>query len=148
MRLWTVHPKYLDAPGLTAAWREGLLARKVLQGLTRGYRHHPQLVRFRAHAHPLLCIERYLAGLFDESVVRGYGFDARKLASPRPSARRIVETDGQLLHEWTHLKRKLRVRAPALHHRLRDVPVPEAHPLFRIVPGAVRDWERIVSNDT
>jgi len=26
MRLWTVHPKYLDARGLGAVWREALLA--------------------------------------------------------------------------------------------------------------------------
>ncbi|MEN6399799.1 MAG: pyrimidine dimer DNA glycosylase/endonuclease V, partial [Rectinema sp.] len=29
MRLWTLHPQYLDQKGLTAAWREGLLAKKV-----------------------------------------------------------------------------------------------------------------------
>lgn len=32
MRLWSLHPSYLDAVGLVALWREGLLARKVLQG--------------------------------------------------------------------------------------------------------------------
>lgn len=38
MRLWSLHPKYLDTKGLVACWREGLLARKVLLGETRGYR--------------------------------------------------------------------------------------------------------------
>ena len=56
MRLWTLHPKYLDARGLVALWREGLLARAVLRGATRGYRHHPQLHRFLAHASPRLAI--------------------------------------------------------------------------------------------
>ena len=37
MRLWTLHPKYLDPQGLVALWREALLARAVLQGKTRGY---------------------------------------------------------------------------------------------------------------
>jgi hypothetical protein len=32
MRLWSLHPRYLDAKGLQAVWREGLLAKKVLQG--------------------------------------------------------------------------------------------------------------------
>lgn len=32
MRLWTLHPKYLDTKGLVALWREALLAQKVLQG--------------------------------------------------------------------------------------------------------------------
>ncbi|WP_368086417.1 pyrimidine dimer DNA glycosylase/endonuclease V [Nitrosomonas sp. Nm34] len=26
MRLWSIHPKYLDAKGLLALWREGLQA--------------------------------------------------------------------------------------------------------------------------
>lgn len=48
MRLWSVHPKYLDVRGLVALWREGLLAQAVLRGRTKGYLHHPQLERFRA----------------------------------------------------------------------------------------------------
>jgi len=31
MRLWTIHPKYLDRQGLLALWREALLAQKVLR---------------------------------------------------------------------------------------------------------------------
>ncbi len=38
MRLWSLHPRYLDAKGLVALWREALLARAVLRGATRGYR--------------------------------------------------------------------------------------------------------------
>ena len=38
MRLWSLHPRYFDSKGLTAAWREALLARAVLTGQTRGYR--------------------------------------------------------------------------------------------------------------
>ncbi len=47
MRLWSLHPKYLDRQGLLAVWREGLLAQKVLQGKTKGYKNHPQLKRFQ-----------------------------------------------------------------------------------------------------
>jgi len=60
MRLWTVHPRYLDTKGLLAAWREGLLAQKVLQDKTSGYRNHPQLLRFRATANPTASIASYL----------------------------------------------------------------------------------------
>ena len=49
LRLWSIHPKYLDGIGLVALWRESLLAQKVLKGETKGYRHHPQLRRFIAH---------------------------------------------------------------------------------------------------
>jgi hypothetical protein len=141
VRIWTVHPKYLDPSGLTAAWREGLLARKVLEGRTRGYRHHPQLIRFRAHADPLAGIEWYLAAIYAEASARGYSFDAAKLGACA-SRRRIVETEGQLKHEWFHLLRKLEARAPHLHARFRGIEVPDAHPLFRLVPGDAQPWER------
>ncbi len=36
MRIWTLHPQYLDRQGLVALWREGLLAQEVLRGQTRG----------------------------------------------------------------------------------------------------------------
>ena len=47
MRLWTVHPKYLGRQGLTGLRREALLAQAGLSGLTRGYRSHLQLLRFK-----------------------------------------------------------------------------------------------------
>jgi hypothetical protein len=141
MRLWTLHPRYLDAKGLVAAWREALLAQKVLAGGTRGYTHHPQLARFRSHSRPLPLIAAYLAGLADEAERRKYRFDTSKI--PRPRFRgQVDETRGQLLFEWEHLRTKLRTRAPDLHRQWRDVDVPDAHPVFRIVPGEIREWEK------
>lgn len=141
MRLWTLHPKYLDARGLVAAWREALLAQKILAGATRGYTRHPQLVRFRAHPRPRAAIAGFLAGLAAEAQARGYDFDVTKI--PRPRARgQLEETNEQLLHEWRHLLRKLRTRDPSRYRALRDLTMPEAHPLFRIVPGKVQDWEK------
>jgi len=141
MRLWTLHPRYLDAVGLVALWREGLLARAVLRSRTRGYRHHPQLLRFRSHASPRSAINRYLAAVLDEAASRGYAFDRRRIAAARG---RIVlkATAGQLAHEWRHLLRKLRQRSPLLYRKWRRAGLPEPHPLFRIVPGEVEAWER------
>jgi hypothetical protein len=136
-----VHPRFLDARGLVAAWREALLAQKVLAGATEGYRHHPQLVRFQAHADPLAAIATFLAGLAEEAQGRGYHFDTRKISRRRLTGQ-MPETSGQLLYEWGHLKAKLRARAPQMLRPLRKIKMPEAHPLFRIVPGKVRDWER------
>jgi len=141
MRLWTLHPRYLDAKGLVAAWREALLAQKVLRGRTRGYRHHPQLARFQAHPRPAAAIATFLAGLAAEARRRGYRFDATKIGRRRLRGR-IPETRGQLLHEWRHLRAKLRRRAPDVYRRVRPITRPGAHPLFRIVPGGVREWER------
>jgi len=141
MRLWTVHPRFLDPKGLVAAWREALLAQKVLAGATKGYRHHPQLARFQEHADPLVIIATFLVGIADEAVSRGYHFDASKISGRRFSGH-IPETRGQLLYEWGHLKAKLRARAPQMERQWRNIAMPEPHPLFRIVAGEVRDWER------
>jgi hypothetical protein len=141
LRLWTLHPRYLDAQGLVAAWREALLAQRVLKGATRGYRHHPQLIRFRAADDPLAAIAALLRGLAKEADCRGYRFDASKIPQRRPAGR-IPETRGQLLFEWGHLGAKLRARSPEVARRWRGVGVPDAHPLFRIVAGGKRPWEK------
>jgi len=141
MRLWTIHPRYLDAPRLVALWREALLARAVLRGETRGYRHHPQLARFRAHAAPRAEINAYLAAVHAEATARGYEFDRRKIGPVRRVAR-VAATSGQIDHEWRHLMRKLYVRNRALHRRWSRSHRAECHPLFRRVRGPVADWER------
>ncbi|WIG55991.1 MAG: pyrimidine dimer DNA glycosylase [Rhodanobacteraceae bacterium] len=142
MRLWSLHPRYLDSKGLTAAWREALLARAVLAGQTRGYRAHPQLVRFECCTAPLAAIESYLHGLLAEAQARGFGFDAGKLSDPH-SRRRLTVTRGQLAFEVRHLRGKLRVRDPERLRLLpRSVAALETHPLFRPVPGPVAAWER------
>src|ERR1700753_3542232 len=99
MRLWTLHPKYLDAKGLVALWREALLAQKVLRGKTKGYRHHPQLIRFREHARPVTAIATYLDFVYEEATRRGYQFDGSKIARHR-GAIELDETKGQLFYEW------------------------------------------------
>jgi hypothetical protein len=139
LRLWTLHPRHLDAAGLVALWREGLLARAVLAGLTRGYRHHPQLTRFRAEARPVACLDTYLSAVCDEADRRGYRFDRSKLGRARVRGR-ITATRDQLDFEWMHLKRKLhqRARASLAHAAAR----PSPQPLFRLVRGPVAEWER------
>jgi hypothetical protein len=141
MRLWTLHPRYLDARGLVALWREALLAQKVLQGATRGYIHHPQLLRFRATQNAEGAIATYLRAVFREAARRGYAFDAGKIA-PRRFRGAMEETEGQLCYEWRHLQTKLKRRDPKRHHAQRGVRAPEAHSLFQVVPGEVREWER------
>ena len=141
MRLWTLHPKYLDPQGLVALWREALLARAVLRGETRGYRHHPQLQRFQSHQMPRSAINAYLDAVLCEADARGYKFDRKKVGSIRG---RIVlkVTDNQLAYEWTHLMRKLKVRNPRLHRSWSNERRPDAHPMFRIVKGEIEPWER------
>jgi hypothetical protein len=141
MRLWTLHPAYLDARGLVALWRESLLAQKVLRGATKGYRHHPQLRRFIQLEDPPAALAAYLAEIHSEAERRGYRFDASKIGRTRFRGR-IAETRGQMLYEWLHLKRKLKRRDPRHHRDLLAVKTPAPHPLFRIIAGKVRAWEK------
>jgi hypothetical protein len=141
MRIWTLHPKYLDPQGLVALWREALLARAVLRGETKGYRHHPQLLRFQSHAAPRSAINAYLSFVFKEAQSRGYAFNQRKVGPVRAHTR-IQSTAGQLHYEWRHLMSKLRARSPSLYRRWRGVAAPESHPLFSIRRGAIESWER------
>ena len=106
MRLWSLHPRYLDPQGLVALWREALLARAVLRGRTKGYRHHPQLDRFRAHRRPRSAISTYLSAVHAEAARRAYAFDAAKVGTGRTRAR-IPVTEGQIAFEMEHLLRKL-----------------------------------------
>lgn len=142
MRLWTVHPKYLDGKGLTALWREGLLARAVLHGKTKGYTNHPQLIRFRAHPHPLKAIDAYLVEVLLESRRRGYKYDGSKIDRAAEAAP-LEETQGQLEYEWSHLLKKLQKRDMDLFKNWKDVIEPDPHPLFTVVGGDVRSWEKV-----
>jgi len=142
MRLWSLHPKYLDPQGLVALWREALLAQAVLRGQTRGYRHHPQLERFQDHAKPLSALNAYLKGVHAEATQRGYAFDRSKLG-PARSAAAIPVTTGQVEYEWRHLMKKLAERHRDLYRRWRTIKTPELHPLFKSRAGLVEPWERV-----
>lgn len=138
MRLWSVHPKYLDRQGLLACWREALLAQAVLRGETRGYRSHPQLVRFQECADPVGELGTYLRGVYEEATSRGYSFDEAKIVQETASGLEV--SDGQLAFEREHLAKKLVIRDPA---RAADLPDElEPHPMFAVVPGAIAPWER------
>ncbi|MEJ1087644.1 pyrimidine dimer DNA glycosylase/endonuclease V [Microbacterium sp. Mu-80] len=142
MRLWSVHPRYLDRQALVACWREALLAQAVLAGATKGYRNHPQLIRFRAAADPLAAVGGFLRGIADEADARVYRFDRSRILHDGDRLDGIAVTRGQLDVEWRHLMVKLTQRSPELAERWHDVTAPDPHPLFTVVPGDVAEWER------
>ncbi len=142
MRIWSLHPRYLDRQGLVACWRETLLAQAVLAGGTRGYVKHPQLERFRLQSSPLHAVGVYLEGVASEADARGYRFDRGRIRAPGAVVDPIAVTSGQLALEWAHLSAKLTQRSPELAVRWASVEAVEPHPLFCIVPGPVEAWER------
>jgi hypothetical protein len=141
MRLWSLHPRHLDGKGLVALWREGLLARAVLRGKTKGYRFHPQLDRFRARRDPVRALDCYLSRVLDEASSRGYQFDATKIIYVRCRHQPATVTRGQVAHEWVHLLSKLRARDPERWRANKDRR-PAVHPCLRVVTGEVEPWER------
>ncbi len=143
MRIWSVHPQYLDVRGLTALWRETLLAKKVLQGKTRGYRNHPQLERFKSHPRPLKAVETYLAEVWAEADRRGYHFNAAKVGEAGEK-QKIPVTRGQLRYEFGWLSCKLKKRDQACYRSIQKVKRIKQHPLFRVISGKVQSWEKIV----
>jgi uncharacterized lipoprotein YmbA len=143
MRLWSLHPRYLDARGLVALWREALLAKAVLEGKTRGYTRHPQLERFRGSPDPVAAINSYLLVVHAEATRRRYSFNREKLGKTGIPYL-IPVTEGQLRYELEHLKRKLQARDLQQFEMIKNVDLPESHPLFRLVEGDVEEWERVI----
>ena len=140
MRLWSLHPKYLDSKGLVALWREGLLARKVLLGETKGYKYHPQLERFKKHKNPVKAIDTYLLNVYKESLMRSYNFERTKIGNKFTSE--IVDvTETQLKYELDHLKGKLKTRNPEKYLEIQKITQPAPNPFFRMVPGDLERWE-------
>lgn len=140
MRIWSVHPKYLDTKGLVALWRETLLAKHVLEGKTKGYRNHPQLDRFKESNNSLERINQYLATVYNEALIRGYNFDKEKINWEFESSTMFV-TAGQIKYETSHLLNKLQVRDINRFNELQKLKIIKPHPLFKIIKGAIEKWE-------
>lgn len=142
MRIWSIHPSYLDAKGLVALWRETLLAKNVLQGKTKGYRNHPQLDRFKQVEMPADAIDRYLMEVFLEADVRGYHFDKAKI-NWKSSSLQMVVTSEQINFERNHLLRKLKIRDRIRFDTLKKLDQLDPHPLFQVIEGGIEKWEVI-----
>jgi len=148
LRLWSLHPRFLDSKGLTAVWREALLAQKVLNGRSRGYKKHPQLTRFRNHTAPASAIGNYLYHIWKESKERGYNFKKEKILI-RDKTRKIKVTEGQLKYEFKLLRHKLRTRDMRKYNELvshKQYAV-ECHPIFYKIKGDVEEWEKSCSKN-
>lgn len=153
MRLWSIHPKYLDSKGLVALWREGLLAKKVLENKTKGYKNHPQLIRFKECQYPVASIVVYLKAIYDEAVNRGYNFDENKLflavGKGWAFQDELKVTEGQLNYEFDHLQhRKLYTRDVKqwdknwAYLRAEQASI-KPHPLFNVIQGPIEKWEKV-----
>ncbi len=142
MRIWSVHPKYLDAKGIVALWRETLLAKNVLEGNTKGYKNHPQLNRFKAEENPLEAINQYLAEVWNEATRRGYNFDRNKIDFDFQKIK-IDVTLGQLQYEFNHLLKKLEQRDPDRYKQFEKLKMVDCAEIFDVKEGEIEKWEII-----
>ena len=120
-----------------------MLAQKVLQGGTKGWRNHPQLNRFKEHPEPLDAISYYLLKIHEESVRRSYRFNKTKILYPEATPEKIEITRGQLDYEYRILMERMEKRSPSkyaenIEQRKGDV---DPHPLFVVVEGDIEPWE-------
>jgi hypothetical protein len=141
MRIWSIHPGYLDSKGLTALWREALLAKRVLEGKTTGYKNHPQLERFKMSKKPVNSINQYLQEVFHEARRRKFNFDGEKI-NWKLKGSAIKVTEGQVDFEVQHLLNKLKVRDKIKYSEIRSLQTVECHPLFKIIAGDIEKWEK------
>lgn len=144
MRIWSIHPKYLDVKGLLAVWRESLLAKAVLEEKVTAYRNHPQLLRFRNYSNPIAAINQYLLGIWQEATRRNYKFDKTKIDLPVEKCSLFVN-EGQVQYEFQHLLKKLETRATDQYLQLKDYRLGdiELHHLFALRKGGIEEWEKI-----
>ena len=146
LRLWSLHPSYLDSKGLTAVWREGLLAQAVLLGRTIAWKNHSHLIRFKSHEKPIAAIGFYLLKIYEEANNRGYNYNRIKITKPSKNIKLIDVTKGQLLYELTILMERLKTRDSRKYEEIVDLHqreiIPKPHPLFALIEGDVEPWEK------
>ncbi|MDW5563812.1 MAG: pyrimidine dimer DNA glycosylase/endonuclease V [Methanomassiliicoccus sp.] len=141
MRLWSIHPRYLDPPGLGGLWREALLAQGVVAGRTLAYRNHPQTRRLLEQPDPWGAIHDYLIGVWDEAHRRGYAYQRSRIL-PHAGDHPMEVPRGQFEYEAALLRLKLEARSPRY---LAGLPRPGdalPHPSIRMVEGGIAWWER------
>lgn len=141
MRIWSIHPKYLDNKRIVAVWRETLLAKAVLENKTKGYKNHPQLIRFKQQPSPLSFINTYLIHIHNEAKNRNYNFDKEKINQDETTNNKIKVTKQQLIYELNHLKNKL--NNP---NHLNQITIPDPHPIFEVIEGEIESWEKVKTN--
>ena len=148
MRIWSIHPKYLDSKRLGAQWREALLCRNVLKGMTTGYKNHPQFLRIMKHNDPIGFINAYLGIIWKEASHRGYNYDISKIEKVKiENIEPIKVTCGQISYEFIHNQHKIKDSKNTEKYQLNQNLVPEGchievNPLFTKVPGEIEDFEK------
>jgi hypothetical protein len=157
VRLWSIHPEYLDRMGLLGLWREALLAQQVLHGETENYKNHSHMQRFYAlpKEDAMQYMSDYLFFVWQEGKLRGYKLNVNHIKDPRNggslsgSPRKLFTvSSGQLALEYQILCMRTRNRDHKHFLGLEDkypshrMWVPKPNPVFTLIHGRKEEWEK------
>lgn len=145
MRIWSLHPKYLDKKELIDSWNDGLRTIGILTRNHQGSIFRPELSRFRSQSEPIIAVEKYLLSIANEAKRRGYMVDIRKLPSiPVVVSHKIPVSSGQIEYEWRQLMHVLAGRSPGFLRRIEYSPSHDINPIFYKRPGHdIETWEKL-----
>lgn len=148
MRLWSLNPKYLDPLGLSRNYFEGLRGYNTLIGLTKIWKNHSQLIRFKKYD-PIPYLSFYLQNVLEEAIRRDLDWTTQSILKPITNdyTQSMSVTEGQIEYEinWLHHKMKNRQK---VHQKYIDLLESERNnvelnPIFYKVSGDIEFWEKI-----
>ena len=147
MRLWSVHPKYLDLKGLVKLWHDALWAQMMLyEKLSKDEYIQPQLIRFKEFAHPKRAIHTYLMQIYEEAKRRGCDLDQSRIMALAGKKKVVMKVARlQLDYEFALMKEQVKLRDHAKYAEISLVKKAQAHPLFLITRGGIAEWEKVDS---
>jgi len=133
VRLWTIHPRYLDDEALREAWRDGLNLRRALKIGSKAAEPCPDAAPWIAESRqPVRALDLYLHAIHGEARRRGRSFDASKLG-PVDTKTKIPIPSSWVSADWRDLRAIVAKRSPGFFPRIESVQRPHCHPAFRRV---------------
>lgn len=149
MRLWSLHPSFLDRQGLLGQWREAIQAKNALLNPDHPSNiwHARQLQRFKESPAPMRNIAIFLHVVADEMILRGYHPNVSLIPYyPEKIPHYISVTSGQVDYEIKFLQAKLEKRNPTFLPRLWNIRLlmfNQLNPVFKEVGGDIEPWEKL-----
>lgn len=154
MRLWTIHPKYLDGKRLTSQWKEGIQMMHIWKEIGEnpepakrlGYVSHPQVRRLSnllvADSGLIsLLLHQHLTAVHEESVQRSYSFNKKLIDDLAPdckNAPKVYVTMGQVAYEFALMATKNNEWS----QKVAIDPYMLCNPIFQVVSGSIESWEK------
>lgn len=113
-------------------------------GKTRGYKNHPQLIRFKKTKDPIEMLGLYLLEVAKEAKKRGYNFDVKKILKTDAKIKeKIPVTKGQIEYELKLLRCKLQNRDRKRCQEFNNHTRIRVNKIFKKISGGIEKWEKV-----